>query len=147
MMLAVAAGLAITLYRNDVLSNAAKSAGSEGVYARVESAFGQPGFGTTRSVEQLAAMMAPAEAVNPLPAAPPAATGTPSEPTRQSDLPEKVSLDSAPEPTPAAAQGKPSQSTSQAPSHVKSKKLQRPSGKQKLKKFKGSEYDPMNASL
>ncbi|WP_437815283.1 DUF4339 domain-containing protein [Sorangium sp. So ce1078] len=60
--LSVVAGLMVTLYRNDVLLDAARSAGREGVYQRVETALGGPGFGTPRSIEKLAASPAPAPA-------------------------------------------------------------------------------------
>lgn len=51
--LSVVAGLTVTLYRNDVLLDAARSAGREGEYQRIESALGGPGFGTPRSLEKL----------------------------------------------------------------------------------------------
>lgn len=51
--LSVVAGLTVTLYRNDVLLDAARSAGRESEYQRIESALGGPGFGTPRSLEKL----------------------------------------------------------------------------------------------
>ncbi|KYF65517.1 hypothetical protein BE11_03615 [Sorangium cellulosum] len=51
--LSVVAGLTLTLYRNDVLLDAARSAGRENDYQRIESALGGPGFGTPRSLEKL----------------------------------------------------------------------------------------------
>ncbi|AUX22546.1 hypothetical protein SOCEGT47_030490 [Sorangium cellulosum] len=58
--LSVVAGLLVTLYRNDVLLDAARAAGQESAYLRLESALGGPGFGTPRSLEKLGA--APADA-------------------------------------------------------------------------------------
>ncbi len=58
--LSVVAGLMVTLYRNDVLLDAARSAGREGVYQRIETALGGPGFGTPRSIEKLGVSSAPA---------------------------------------------------------------------------------------
>ncbi|WP_437486833.1 DUF4339 domain-containing protein [Sorangium sp. So ce1014] len=60
--LSVVAGLMVTLYRNDVLLDAARSAGREGVYQRIETALGGPGFGTPRSIEKLGVSSAPAPA-------------------------------------------------------------------------------------
>ncbi|WP_437735092.1 DUF4339 domain-containing protein [Sorangium sp. So ce1335] len=51
--LSIVAGLTLTLYRNDVLLDAARSAGRENEYQRIESVIGGPGFGTPRSLEKL----------------------------------------------------------------------------------------------
>ncbi len=152
MALAVAAGLILTLYRNDILSDAAKSAGSEGVYSKVESAFGQPGFGTTRSVQQLAALIPHDEALTTLPAAAaaPASTTATSdtESTSEANVPEKVTLDDAEDKASSGATS-PAKAAGNAATHSKARKPLRKAGapKKSLKKFKGSEYDPMNASL
>ncbi|XXX78416.1 hypothetical protein WMF30_06555 [Sorangium sp. So ce134] len=58
--LSVVTGLTLTLYRNDVLLDAARSAGREGVYQRIETALGGPGFGTPRSLEPLRVPAEPA---------------------------------------------------------------------------------------
>jgi hypothetical protein len=50
---AALAGLVVTLYRNDVLHSAARSAGLESAYLKLESALGGPGFGTPRALEEL----------------------------------------------------------------------------------------------
>lgn len=145
MVLAVAAGLVLTLYRNDVLMAAAKSAGSESVYTKVESAVGQPGFGTTRSVEHLAALIEPLDV-----AAAPAALTTK---TTQSQTSEATSddTDSAGDKTREPARAKeekadPSKSPTPTPAHATPRSVHKPA-KKTLKRFKGSEYDPMNASL
>ncbi|XYH99573.1 DUF4339 domain-containing protein [Sorangium sp. So ce1128] len=51
--LSIVAGLMVTLYRNDVLLDAARSAGREKVYLKVESTLGGPAFGTPRSLAKL----------------------------------------------------------------------------------------------
>ncbi|WP_437590952.1 DUF4339 domain-containing protein [Sorangium sp. So ce1000] len=58
--LSVVAGLLVTLYRNDVLLDAARSAGHQGVYLQIETALGGPGFGTPRSLEKLGVSAEPA---------------------------------------------------------------------------------------
>ncbi|WP_438041788.1 DUF4339 domain-containing protein [Sorangium sp. So ce128] len=58
--LSVVAGLVVTLYRNDVLLDAARSSGHQGVYLKVETALGGPGFGTPRSIEKLDVSAEPA---------------------------------------------------------------------------------------
>jgi hypothetical protein len=50
--LGLIAGVAISLYRNDVVRQAAHSAHQDTLYARLESALGGPAFGTLRAVEQ-----------------------------------------------------------------------------------------------
>ncbi|WP_437549626.1 DUF4339 domain-containing protein [Sorangium sp. So ce367] len=60
--LSVVAGLVVTLYRNDVLLDAARSSGHQGVYLKVETALGGPGFGTPRSIEKLDVSAQPAPA-------------------------------------------------------------------------------------
>jgi hypothetical protein len=47
------AGLGLTLYRNDVLREAAASAGQATNYQKLEAALGGPGFGTPRAVDAL----------------------------------------------------------------------------------------------
>lgn len=51
--LALVAGLLVTLHRNDVLRDAARAMGQSAAYQKLESAFGGPGFGTLRAVEEL----------------------------------------------------------------------------------------------
>ena len=50
--LAVVAGALVSLYRNDVIRDAAHSAHQDALYVRLEAALGGPAFGTLRSVEQ-----------------------------------------------------------------------------------------------
>ena len=52
--LAVLAGAAVSLYRNDVLRDAAHSAHQDALYARLEGALGGPAFDTLRNLEQSA---------------------------------------------------------------------------------------------
>ena len=149
MMLAVAAGLAMTLYRNDVLSVAAKSAGSESAYAEVESAFGQPGWGTPRSVEGLTALAAPVDAAAALSLP---ATTTSEQSATSTDTPETTEAapadESADDKTKATSSDEKTVSpANRAPTRtVKPRKVQG-AKKKGVKGFKGSEYDPMNASL
>jgi hypothetical protein len=57
--LAIVAGVGISLYRNDVLRDVARSTGQEGKYAQLEAAVGSPGFGTPRAVKELTAASLP----------------------------------------------------------------------------------------
>lgn len=151
MVLALAAGLVMTLYRNDLLLTAAQSAGSEAAYESVESTFGQPGFGTTRSVEQLAALVTPEEATDV------SGTSTTSTTTSTTTAATETSESKTPASAPktaeqsdasAAAKGEKAEpKPSQAPTRAKPRAVHRPAKKKSLKRFKGSEYDPMNASL
>jgi hypothetical protein len=50
--LALVAGVGVTLYRNDVLRDAAHSVHQDGLYAQLEQKLGGPSFGTLRAVEQ-----------------------------------------------------------------------------------------------
>ena len=52
--LALVAGVGITLYRNDVLRDAAHSIHQDGLYARLEQKLGGPSFGTLRAIQQSA---------------------------------------------------------------------------------------------
>jgi hypothetical protein len=52
--LALLAGVGVTLYRNDVLRDAAHSIHQDGLYAQLEQRLGGPSFGTLRAVEQSA---------------------------------------------------------------------------------------------
>jgi hypothetical protein len=56
--LAMIAGLAVTLYRNDVVRNLAHSAQLDGVYSKLEQALGGPSFGTPRSIDRFSAAAA-----------------------------------------------------------------------------------------
>ena len=55
--LALLSGVGVSLYRNDVLRDAARSLHQEGLYAQLEQRLGGPSFGTVRSVEQSTASM------------------------------------------------------------------------------------------
>jgi hypothetical protein len=86
-VVALAAGAAVTLYRNDLVYAAARSVGSEATYLKLESALGGPSFGTPRAVEQMAAAAAALTAASdplarapatPAPASTSASTSTPS---------------------------------------------------------------------
>ncbi|HEX3776583.1 MAG TPA: DUF4339 domain-containing protein, partial [Polyangiaceae bacterium] len=55
--LALISGIGVSLYRNEVLRDAAHSIHQDGLYARLEQKLGGPSFGTLRAVEQSAASM------------------------------------------------------------------------------------------
>jgi len=84
-VVALAAGAAVTLYRNDLVHAAARSVGSEASYLQLEKALGGPSFGTPRAVEQMAAAAAaltstseaPAPLTVPAPTSTSASTSTP----------------------------------------------------------------------
>lgn len=54
---ALLSGAFVSLYRNDVLHEAARSLHQEGLYAKLEAKLGGPSFGTPRAVEQSAASL------------------------------------------------------------------------------------------
>jgi hypothetical protein len=100
--LAFIVGVGVTLYRNDVLRQAAVSAGKEGTYLKVEAALGGPGFGTPRAVQlsaptSLNAAVAEAGARSQAPASTQAqnpSSSSAKEPTRAAE-PEKPAVNSA----------------------------------------------------
>jgi hypothetical protein len=108
--LAALAGLVVTLYRNDVLHSAARSAGLESTYLKLEGALGGPSFGTPRAIEDLRPSSATAAAAtSPSVSTPSSATtssttsdssstgstSTSNSPASQKE-PSAVSLDSLP---------------------------------------------------
>jgi hypothetical protein len=56
--LALGAGIGVTLYRNDLVHDAALAVHQDALYSRVEAALGGPAFGTLRGLEQFAAATA-----------------------------------------------------------------------------------------
>jgi hypothetical protein len=90
--LAFVVGIGVTLYRNDVVRQAALSAGQGATYLKVEAALGGPGFGTPRAVEMAAPPAslnaAVAAAAAPMPARAPVAASQPAaaaEPARTAE--------------------------------------------------------------
>jgi hypothetical protein len=61
--LSIVVGLSLTLYRNDLLRDAASSAGMTSNYQKLESALGGPGFGTPRAVDALVMPASLSEAI------------------------------------------------------------------------------------
>jgi len=135
-VLAVLCGLGITLYRNDILRQAAARYGQAGLYSRLETAVGGPGFGTLRSIEQPnpelfittnALLPAPAPAKAPESVAPPTAPSKaepPAAPTTKVATPpapkDKETLAKAPAksaapPVPAAPKAAPPAAPKAAP--------------------------------
>lgn len=152
---AIAAGLLITLHRNDLLRPMAASAGQTAAYESLESSFGAPGFGTTRSVAVLSSTLNP-----PTPVEESTSITTPSSTT--SDLSATSASDTESEseetsPSTAAADTPKKEETHSVTKKTSSAPATRPtpvrrttkpaSGGKKLKSFKSSEYDPMNAKL
>ncbi len=162
MGVAIAAGLLLTLYRNDLLRPMAESAGSVDAYEEIESAFGSPGFGTTRSVSQLSAMLNPPPAVsdasgeaNSTVVSDASENGsTQADDSSTNDSNSASASDHAREPNEAKQDAK-QDATKTAPSkaspaprhHAPAPRKARSAPKKKLKSFKSSEYDPMNAKL
>lgn len=155
---AIAAGLLVTLYRNDLLRPMAESAGQKSAYQSLESALGAPGFGTPQAVTQMSTMLNPetaAAALTGTSATPTTTTTTPSTTTTTTDSSDSTdSSDNVPASERGAAaqpEAKQSPSTSSprrasggAPA-ARAKAKEPP--KKGLKAYKGSEYDPMNAKL
>jgi len=165
-LLSVAAGAAVTLYRNDLVHAAMRSIGQEGSYVKLESALGGPSFGTPRAVQQMAA--AAALVSTPATDAPTTAVATS---TGVAPAPSTASPASDPAPAAPASEAKPSAPSepskpaqaARAPEPPKSVAAPRPTPhatssdtqvdpvfktpKKGKKAGKGNEYDPLNPSL
>jgi hypothetical protein len=73
--LAIVAGVAVTLYRNDVVRSFAHSVQQDALFARLEKSLGGPGFGTPRAVAQYpSAHLSLAPALPEIPRATPTTT-------------------------------------------------------------------------
>jgi hypothetical protein len=158
-VVALAAGAAVTLYRNAVVHAAAKSMGQEAAYLNLETALGGPSFGTPRAVEKMAeSSRALLESIAATPAPTVAATSTPEPapapaPVAAAPKPEetpaaKPATTSTPEPAPArpAAGSGPTRPVSATRSPAASKEPA-PIFKAPKKGKKGNEYDPLNPNL
>jgi hypothetical protein len=176
-LLAVAAGAVVTLYRNDIVHAAARSIGQEGQYLKIETALGGPSFGTPRAVEQMAAAAAALSATSPSAEADaPARTAANAPATTTTSTPEPAATQ-APSPTPTEpsttlaagspekkedkatiepAKTSPSKASAQGTRAVSHAAPARPpavaaadpfSAPKKAKKGKGNEFDPLNGSL
>lgn len=157
-VLAAAAGLVITLYRNDVLYAGARTTGQEAAYLRLESALGGPSFGTPRYVEPMAKAAAALQEIAPLPA--PTSTSTSKSDSTSDDSsdssskptttpkpspasqpePRKVSAAPSPQPQSAPRGATRPAAAVEAPNPV----FKQPKG---ATKAKGNEFDPLNGSL
>lgn len=170
-LLSLAAGAAVTLYRNDLVHGAMRSIGQEGAYVKLETALGGPSFGTPRAVQQMAAASAALTATSTLeaPAASPSlpstsTVATTSSPATTTATSEPAPATPAPETKTAASASEPPKPT-EAPHHDPPKAAApapRPAAhasapetvdpvfktpKKGKKGGKGSEYDPLNPSL
>ncbi len=161
--LAFAAGLAVTLYRNDIVHAAARNIGQETTYLKLEQALGGPSFGTPRAVESMAAAAA-AISTSPLEPATPAALPTSASTTA---TPAATTTTAAPAPAETATPSAPAATATEAPAAkpapappprsapVPAHRTQSsqaapavdPVFKTTKKKGKGNEYDPLNGSL
>jgi hypothetical protein len=99
--LALVAGVGISLYRNEVIRDAAHSAHQDALYARLEAALGGPAFGTLRSVDQGTSA-----------ASTPLANEDVTSPAQRTG---EASVAPVPSPLPAALATKPSQPTGSTP--------------------------------
>jgi hypothetical protein len=157
--LALVAGVAVSLYRNDVLRDAAHSAHQDGLYARLEAALGGPAFGTLRGggnqvanasappivrLEPLSVKKEPAPAASGLLVIPSALNPTPA----QSNQPAASPIKNVPAPKlarPAPVAVKPTakiqrQNLDAAIGRSMSSPLPKANAK-------ASEYDPLNPKL
>jgi hypothetical protein len=169
---AFAAGLAVTLYRNDIVHAAARNIGQEATYLKLEHALGGPSFGTPRAVETMAAAAAAITTTSPSPSpgpttAPTATTTVATTATASTSTVATTSTTATSEPaapsTPAAAVPEPAKATKAAPADAprSAPAAHRPASNaqsspevdpvfktpKKGKKGKGNEYDPLNPSL
>jgi len=162
MGIAIAAGLLITLYRNDLLRPMAESAGQKSAYQSLESALGAPGFGTPQAVTEMSSKLNPetAAAAGDTTATPSTTTTTPS--TTSTDSTDSTDEDSGSSDSSDTSTSRPSTPEAKRPQATTSvrrtsgsgsgsapaarSKAKEPSGKS-VKAYKGSEYDPMNAKL
>lgn len=164
---AALAGLVVTLYRNDVVRSAARSAGLESTYLKLEGALGGPSFGTPRALEELrpavaagaidvptssSTVTAPTSTTNTAPA-----TTATSDSAPQKTEPSSVSLDSLPveskkaaEAKAAAAEAKPApvaQSRAAAPAKVEEPEPKGPlSLDEAIRRASGSKQKPATAN-
>ena len=154
MGVAIAAGVLITLHRNDLLRPMASSAGSEAAYQQLEVALGGPGFGTTRAVTEFSTLLNPptTEAEQTTSAASASSDAqdeadTSSEGESDADSESSTAANTGNNAAPAKKKAKKQRQATPARRHAPvQRKAPSPGGK-KLKSFQGSEYDPMNAKL
>jgi hypothetical protein len=158
-VLAAVVGLAVTLYRNDVVHAAASSVGQTATISKLESALGGPGFGTPRAVSKMTTRpkfeieSASAPVSTPAPAATSTPTTTP-EPVAEApraptpETPKAATPAPRAETTPASARTPRAVAASPAP-RSGSAGVTDPDNvfKQPKKGKKGNEYDPLNPSL
>jgi hypothetical protein len=152
-VLALAAGAAVTLYRNAVVHAAAQSMGQEKSYLQLESALGGPSFGTPRAVERMTeATRSLVSSVAAAAAAPPVAASLPapkqeSEPATPPAPVAEATKTAAPVAVtraPRAAAASPvvrTSSRSEEPDPL----MKAP--KKGKKAGKANEYDPLNGNL
>jgi hypothetical protein len=153
-VVALAAGAAVTLYRNAMVHAAAKSIGQERSYLNLELALGGPGFGTPRAVEKMTessrALLASLAAAAVVPvatrAAPKAEASEPEKPAETVTPSKPVEMPRASAPAPNGAT-KPASASLPPAMHAPAAKTPDPVFKAPKKGKKGSEFDPLNPNL
>jgi hypothetical protein len=151
-VLALAAGAAVTLYRNAVVHAAAQSMGQEASYLQLESALGGPSFGTPRAVDRMTEATRSLVS-NVAAAAPPVAPSLPTpkrddEPTTTTPAPVSEPAKTA---APVAANRAP-RAAAASPVVRTSSRSEKPdplmtTQKKGKKAGKGNDYDPLNGNL
>lgn len=103
-LVSLAAGAAVTLYRNDLVHAAMHSIGQEAAFVKLESALGGPSFGTPRAVEQMAAATLALTASAPASETTPSTTSTSTgASTGDSSKPAETGAAESPKPAETAA--------------------------------------------
>jgi len=158
---AIAAGLLVTLYRNDLLRPMAESAGQKSAYEKLESALGAPGFGTPQAVTQMSTTLNPettAAALTDTSTTPSTTSTTPTTTTTTTATTDSNDSTASSDNVPASERGMaapPQAKQSPTTSSVRKASGSAPAPRSKpkappgkgMKAYKGSEYDPMNAKL
>src|SRR5690606_29642159 len=118
-------------------------------YDNIEKALGSPSFGTTRAVTQFSSMLNP-PADTATEATVTAAAAIPSSPsvaeTDSADAPEQRDTEETKD-AKNKADSKAAKRPARAPAAQRPRRAAPKAADKKLKSFKGSEYDPMNARL
>jgi hypothetical protein len=168
-VVALAAGAVVTLYRNAVVHAAAKSMGQEKTYLNLETALGGPSFGTPRAVERMtesskalvesaasvaASITTQASPVNTVPAVMAPSTPAPIAAAPQAAAP--AATQAAPAAPQKVAESAPKTGATRPASVSTPMSRPAPAAKEsesvfgapkKGKKAKGNEFDPLNPNL
>jgi len=124
-LLSLAAGAAVTLYRNDIVHAAMHSIGQEGTFVKLESALGGPSFGTPRAVQQMAAAAAAVTASVPV-SETSTTQGSPSTTSTSTGATSPASTGESPKPAETAAPPAPKAAETSAPEPAKPAETPKP---------------------